>query len=327
MAILITGGAGFIGSNLAKALVIKGYEVIIYDNFWRNAIDLIFHDSPQLYEKIKIIKGDILDIKLLKEVLFKYRIEYVFHLAAIAGVDTVLANPILTFKTNLIGSVNILDILVEYFEINPGVLKRVVLFSTSEVFGEYVFHPEEIKPIFGGIIGEIRWNYAVSKLAEEHIAMTYYKVFGLPVVIVRPFNIYGPGQVGDSAMKSFILRALKNEVIKIHGDGSQIRAWCYIDDMIDALIAIINRDISVGNVFNIGNPKSSLSIYNLVFLIKELLNSKSVVEFTDIIYNDVALRVPSILKAKEILDFNPKIDLKEGIINTANFYKKFITKF
>ncbi len=129
--------------------------------------------------------------------------------------------------------------------------------------------------------------------------MTYYKVFGLPVVIVRPFNIYGPGQVGDSAMKSFILRALKNEVIKIHGDGSQIRAWCYIDDMIDALIAIINRDISVGNVFNIGNPKSSLSIYNLVFLIKELLNSKSVVEFTDIIYNDVALRVPSILKAKK----------------------------
>jgi len=121
MAILITGGAGFIGSNLAKVLVNKGYEVIIYDNFWRNALDFIFSDSPNLYENLKIIKGDILDIRLLKEVLFKYRIEYVFHLAAIAGVDTVLANPILTFKTNLIGSVNILDLLVEYFEINPGV--------------------------------------------------------------------------------------------------------------------------------------------------------------------------------------------------------------
>lgn len=327
MAILITGGAGFIGSNLAKVLVNKGYEVIIYDNFWRNALDFIFSDSPNLYENLKIIKGDILDIRLLKEVLFKYRIEYVFHLAAIAGVDTVLANPILTFKTNLIGSVNILDLLVEYFEINPGVLRRVVLFSTSEVFGEYVFHPEEIKPIFGGIIGEVRWNYAVSKLAEEHIAMTYYKIFGLPIVIVRPFNIYGPGQVGDSAMKSFILKAIKNEVIRIHGDGSQIRAWCYIDDMIDALISIINKDSSIGNIFNIGNPKSALSIYNLVFLIKELLNSESLVEFINITYNDVALRVPSILKAREILDFEPKVELKKGIINTANFYKKFINNF
>jgi len=157
--------------------------------------------------------------------------------------------------------------------------------------------------------------------------MTYYKIFGLPIVIVRPFNIYGPGQVGDSAMKSFILKAIKNEVIRIHGDGSQIRAWCYIDDMIDALISIINKDSSIGNIFNIGNPKSALSIYNLVFLIKELLNSESLVEFINITYNDVALRVPSILKAREILDFEPKVDLKKGIINTANFYKKFINNF
>jgi dTDP-glucose 4,6-dehydratase len=318
--VFITGGAGFIGANLVKKLVeTENFYITIYDNFSRNSIKFFWNDK---FDKlVKVIRGDIMDFNLLKESIFSDNYNYVFHLAAIAGVDTVMKNPILTFKTNLLGSINLIDILFEYFK-KFGNLERIILFSTSEVFGEYAINYDDFKPLFGGKIGEVRWNYAISKLAEEHFALTYYELYNLPVIIVRPFNIYGDGQVGDSAIKTFIINSLLEKEIYIHGDGSQVRSWCYIDDMVNALIAIIKTEESIGKIFNIGNPYSVISIYELATKVVKLINSKSKIIFSNKNYTDVYFRIPSIDLAKKVLNFFPQVSLDNGILKTADFYKK-----
>src|SRR4029077_8429299 len=138
-----------------------------------------------------------------------------------------------------------------------------------------------------------RWTYAVSKLAEEHLAFAYHSEFGLPVTVVRPFNVYGPGQVGEGALRTFVLRAIRNEPIEIHGDGTQIRAWCYVDDMVDGVMLAIEHPNAVGESFNIGNQKAVVTIYGLANTVVRVLNSQSPVVFAYKDYLDVELRVPS----------------------------------
>ena len=193
-----------------------------------------------------------------------------------------------------------------------------------EVFGEYAYLPDEGKAMTIGKVGEARWNYAVSKLAEEHFALSYYQRHGLPVVIVRPFNVYGPAQVGDSAMRTFVQRALRGEPLYVHGDGSQIRAWCYIDDMVDALVAILQREEAIGETFNIGNPATAISVYNLAKLVIRVVGSPSEVVLIPKDYADIALCVPSITRAMRLLGFLPKVDLEEGILRTAEFYRRML---
>ena len=307
--ILLTGGAGFIGSQLAKRLVAKN-EVVIFDNLHRNALrytDLASSSS------VEIVEGDVLNRESLFEATRGCNV--VIHLAAIAGVDTVMEMPTMTIKINLLGTLNALDAAVE------AKVERFIDFSTSEVFGSHVYMAEEHNATALGVVGESRWTYAVSKLAAEHLVHSYHREFGLATVTVRPFNVYGPQQVGIGAIHTFVVDAIKNEDLVIHGDGNQIRAWCYVDDMVDGTILCLEKDEAVGHVFNIGNPRATVTVTNLAQLVRRLCDSKSRVVYGYKDYVDIELRIPSIKKAQNLLGYWPKIDLEEGLSRTIEWYR------
>ncbi|HCA41686.1 MAG TPA: epimerase [Bacteroidetes bacterium] len=312
--ILLTGGAGFIGSTLAEKLY-KDNEILIYDNFSRNSLQYRKIDLS----KIKIVKGDILDFELLRKTCEEFRPQIVIHLAAIAGIDTVILNPIRTMDVIVTGTFNILKALGKY----SSKLERVIDFSTSEVLGSYAYKSTEKSNTNLAPVGEARWTYSISKVAGEHLLHSYYKVHGYPSVTIRPFNIYGPGQVGEGAIQIFIKNAIKNKPIEIHGDGDQIRSWCYVDDMINAIFMCLTNKKAVGEIFNIGNPKGTITISSLAEKIIRLCKSKSKIKYIPKNYVDVELRIPSIEKAQSLLGFQPKTDLNEGIIKTYKWYKKY----
>ncbi len=308
--ILITGGGGFIGSSLAEPLL-ENNEVVVYDNFSRDSLQ---HKSYKDHPNLTVIEGDVLDYDAVREAVAGAAL--VVHCAAIAGIDTVIESPVTTMRVNMIGSANVLQAASEWAGCD-----RVLCFSTSEIFGQHAFRSDETDPAVLGQVGEARWTYAVSKLAEEHLAIAYYKERQLPTTVVRPFNIYGPGQIGEGALRTFIKQAIKDEPIEIHGDGTQIRAWCYVDDMIaGALIALEHPD-AVGEAFNIGNQRAIVTIYGLASAVVRVLGSKSDITFTRKDYADVELRIPSVEKARRLIGFEAKVDLEEGIRRTADYYR------
>ena len=309
--ILITGGAGFIGSHLVERLI-PANKVLVFDNLHRDAIrNTTLLSSPQ----VELIKGDVLDMAAVTKAVAGC--DLVIHMASIAGVDTVMKNPVTTMKVSLYGTANVLEACVA-----AGSVQRFMDFSTSEVFGRYAYNVAEVDSTTLGAVGEARWTYAVAKLATEHFAHCYHKQYGLPTVSVRPFNIYGPRQVGEGAVHQFILRALRNESLTIHNDGSQIRSWCYIDDIVEGILLCMTRDEAVGQSFNIGNPRSTVTIYNLAREIVRLASSGSRIEFVRWTNADVELRVPSIDKARELLGYHPRIDLEEGLLRTIYWYRQ-----
>jgi UDP-glucose 4-epimerase len=307
--IFITGGAGFIGSTLAGALVEKN-RVVVYDNFARNAIE---HAPFRDHANLRVVEGNVLDYDGLAAAM--QGADIVVHCAAIAGIDTVILSPVKTMRVNMVGSANVLEAASRL----PR-CQRVVCFSTSEVFGQHAFRSEETDRTVIGQVGEARWTYAVSKLAEEHLAVAYFSERWLPTTVLRPFNVYGPGQVGEGALRTFIIRALRNEPIEIHGDGTQIRAWCYVDDMVDAVMLAMAHPKAVGESFNIGNQRAVTTIYGLANTVVRVLQSSSPVVFARRDYADVALRIPSVSKARTMLGFEAKVDLEEGIKKTAQFF-------
>jgi UDP-glucose 4-epimerase len=311
--IFITGGAGFIGSALIGRLVNEN-QIIVFDNFKRDSLK----NKPFLnHSNLKVIHGDILNYELLSNAMEDAQI--VVHCAAIAGIVTVVQNPVSTMRVNMIGSANTLEAASHLKH-----CERVVCFSTSEVFGTHGFQSTEIDKTVVGAVGEARWTYAVSKLAEEHLAHAYKNEFNLPTTCVRPFNVYGPGQVGEGAIRTFVMKAIKNEAIEIHGDGTQIRAWCYIDDMVDGVLLAMENPKAIGESFNIGNQKAVVTIYGLANTIVRVLNSKSKITFVNKNYADVELRVPSIEKATRLIGFEAKIDLDEGIRRTSEYYRQLL---
>jgi nucleoside-diphosphate-sugar epimerase len=154
------------------------------------------------------------------------------------------------------------------------------------------------------------------------MAHNYWKEFGLPTVSIRPFNIYGPRQVGVGAIHNFVVKALRHEDILIHNDGSQIRAWCYVADIIDGVLLALTRPEAVGEAFNIGNPRSVITVFNLAREIARLSSSRSAIRFVPMERPDVELRIPSIVKAIRLLDYAPKVDLEEGLLRTIDWYRK-----
>jgi UDP-glucose 4-epimerase len=308
--IFITGGAGFIGSAVIGR-IIEYNKIVVFDNLTRNALaQRAFRDHPNL----QIVVGDVLDMAAVTKAMEGCNI--VIHCAGIAGIDTVIKKPTLTMQVNMIGSANVLeaaDII--------GNMERVVCFSTSEVFGQTALSSSETDRAVIGAVGEARWTYAVSKLAEEHLAIAYWKERGLKATVVRPFNIYGPGQEGEGALKAFIQRAIVDAPIEIHGEGTQIRAWCYIDDMVDGVLLACSHPKSVGESFNIGNTRSVETIYGLANTVVRVLNSRSPIGFINKTYVDVELRIPSITKSRELLGFEANVNLEEGIRRTAEFYR------
>jgi UDP-glucose 4-epimerase len=308
--IFITGGAGFISNTLIKHYVDHN-NIIVYDNFHR---DTLTGSSVASHPNVKIIKGDVLDFELLKTSMSGADI--VIHAAGIAGIDTVIKNPVHTMRVNMIGTSNAL----EAARLN-NITDRFIDFSTSEVFGSMAFRSSETDSTVSGSAGEARWTYAVSKLAGEHLAHAYHSQYKLPVVTVRPFNVYGPGQTGEGAIQIFIKRALKNEDIKIDGDGNQIRAWCYVDDFVDCLIRCIEDPKAIGESFNLGNARAVITILGLAQTVCRVLKSDSKILFEAPLSADIAIRIPSVDKTWELLGFKAKVDLDEGILKTADWIK------
>jgi len=308
--ILITGGAGFIGSTIAERLV-EHNHIIIYDTLHRNALK---HSKIAKHKNLTLIKGDVMDGPKLKKAAKGSNV--IIHMASIAGVDTVMSMPVKTMEVATIGTYNALKAAIEQSR-----LERFIDFSTSEVFGSFAYHVKESDTTILGTVGEARWTYAVSKLCTEHLTLNYYKQFKLPALAIRPFNIYGPRQVGIGAVHRFIVNAIKGEDITIHNDGSQIRSWCYIDDIVDGIMLCLEKKAAIGHTFNIGNPRSTLTVYNLALEIKRLSGSNSRIVFVKKEAKDVELRVPDIGKARTILGYQPKVDLEEGLLRTIHWYR------
>jgi UDP-glucose 4-epimerase len=309
--ILVTGGAGFIGTTLARRLVDEN-EVIAVDNLHRDALsgtDLAEHP------RFRFVEGDVLDLAWLTELVAGCT--HVVHAAGIAGVDTVVANPVLTMRVNVIGTYNALEAALT----TSDTIERVVEFSTSEVFGQHAFNVQEAHVTTIGSVGEARWTYAVSKLAGEHMAHAYHSELGLPTVSVRPFNIFGPGQIGGGAIRAFIEAALAGRDLEIHGDGSQIRAWCYVDDMVEAVLLSLEHPAAVGESFNVGNARSAVTIYDLATRIKRLTGCPGAIRFVPLDYTDVELRIPNVDKARSLLGFEARVELDEGLERTIAWYR------
>lgn len=308
--ILLTGGGGFIGTHLCRVLSEEN-EVVIYDNQHRDAIHLTeLPDLPQ----VTFIKGDVLDPSGLVDAMAGCQM--VIHLAAIAGIDTVNKRPTVTMNVNMMGTQNVLEAAV-----SNGV-ERLIDFSTSEVYGSFVYQADEGDSTIHGRVGVLRWIYAVSKLAAEHMTHCYHVEYGLPAVTIRPFNIYGPYQVGEGAIQKFIQAALRDEPLFINGDGSQIRAWCYIDDFVRGVLLCLEKEEAVGEVFNIGNHRAAVTIQDLAEKIIDLSGSSSEIRFREALDADVALRIPSTKKAAELLGFSPTVMLEEGLKRSIEWYRE-----
>jgi UDP-glucose 4-epimerase len=306
--IFITGGAGFIANTLIQHLV-EDNKITVYDNFHR---DTLSGSGYADHKNINIIRGDVLNLKLMTASM--KGAEVVIHAAGIAGIDTVIKSPVRTMQVNMIGTANMLE--AAYIN---GVSDKIIDFSTSEIFGSMAFKSSETDQAVAGSAGEARWTYAVSKLAGEHLAHAYYSQYKLPTITVRPFNVYGPGQTGEGAIQIFIKKALKNETIHIDGDGSQIRAWCFVDDFVDCILKCLDTPESVGQSFNIGNSRAVITILGLAQLVCRVLNSKSKIVFDPPLSADIAIRIPSVTKTEEILNFKAKVDLEEGVLRTAKW--------
>jgi len=312
--IFITGGAGFIGTTLARRLV-DANEVVALDNLHRDALS----ETPLAeHPNFHFHQADALDADAMRELAAGAT--HIVHCAAIAGVDTVRESPVRTMRVNVVGTYNALEAALATLP----TLERFVDFSTSEVFGTHAFNVSEGQVSTIGSVGEARWTYAVSKLAGEHMAHAYHEELGLPAVTVHPFNVYGPGQIGGGAIRAFIEAALAGRDLVIHGDGSQIRAWCYVDDMVEAVLLCLELEQAVGHAFNVGNPRSTVTIVELATRIKRLTGCPGDLVFQPLHYADVELRIPNVAKARELLGFEAKVDLDEGLARTIAWYRELV---
>jgi UDP-glucose 4-epimerase len=309
--VLITGGAGFIGTTLARRLV-DANEVVAVDNLHR---DVLANTALADHPNFELHRADVLDGDTVRELA--RGATHIVHCAAIAGVDTVRESPVRTMRVNMVGTYNVLEAALA----TADTLERLVEFSTSEVFGTHAINAREGQVTTIGSVGEARWTYAVSKLAGEHMAHAYHDELGLPAVTVRPFNVYGPGQVGGGAIRAFIEAALAGDDLVIHGDGSQIRAWCYVDDMVEAVLLCLEHPRAVGQSFNVGNPRSTVTIYDLARRIKLLTGCPGELVFQPLHYADVEVRIPNVEKARELLGFEARVELDEGLERTIAWYR------
>jgi UDP-glucose 4-epimerase len=309
--IFITGGAGFIATTLARTLVDEN-EIVVLDNLHRDALsatDLADHPNFDFHQ------ADVLDADAVHEL--SGGATHIVHCAAIAGVDTVLESPVRTMRVNLIGTYNVLEAAVA----TKHSLERFIDFSTSEVFGTHAFNVREGHVSTIGSVGEARWTYAVSKLAGEHLAHAYHDELGIPTVTLRPFNVYGPGQIGGGAIRAFIEAALRGDNLTVRGDGAQIRAWCFVDDMVECVKLCLEHPSAVGQSYNVGNPRSAVTIFDLAQRVKRLTGCPGEIVFAPLEYVDVELRIPNVEKAREDIGFDAKVELDDGLERTIAWYR------
>jgi UDP-glucose 4-epimerase len=310
--VLITGGAGFIGSHLCDSLVAKGFKVSILDNLSTGSSSNISH----LIGKIEVNHGNIMDQKLVESLVSKA--DLVFHLAAAVGVKTILKNPIESMSTNFAGSEIVLNACAKFD-------KKIVIASTSEIYGKNMKQPlSETDDRVMGAPQKLRWSYADSKALEEAMAYALYLTKNLKVITVRFFNVVGPRQSGSYGMvlPRFVESALNNRDVEVFGDGEQKRVFCHVFDAIDAIIRLAENEESIGQVFNIGGIEET-SIKELAQEVINLISSKSKIIFSTYTdsygegFEDMQRRVPDLSKIKNFISWQPTFSLKQIISDVA----------
>ncbi|MBI2996293.1 MAG: NAD-dependent epimerase/dehydratase family protein [Candidatus Melainabacteria bacterium] len=315
--IFITGGAGFIGSHLVEELIKNNFKVTVFDNLHRNSIKYTDILKSNL---VTFIKGNILNKELVEKRMKGH--DLIIHAAAIAGVSNYHKFPYLTFKTNLIGTYNILEAMVK------NKTNKLIDFSTSEVFGPNAKDVSEDSYFNIGPPKHRRWSYAGSKIGGEFLISTYAEEYKWSGTIIRPFNIYGPKQTGEGAISSFCKNIVSNKKLILEGDGKAIRSWCYIDDFISAIMLVIKNMPSTVETFNIGNPKETLSNIELARLVLQVsfngkkLNEKENIKFELMKYPEIKERSPNIHKFQKLYNWSPKVSLREGLQKTLMWFKQ-----
>ena len=323
MKILITGGAGFIGSHLSDRLLERGDEVFVVDDLSTGSLANV--EQHQNQKRFHLIVDTILNEAVMNELVFKC--DQVYHMAAAVGVKLIMNRPVETLETNVKGTEMVLMLANRY-------KKKILIASSSEVYGkimdgENTTHLLEDTDRLMGSTTKRRWAYACSKALDEFLALAYYEEKKLPVIIVRLFNTVGPRQTGQYGMviPNFVQKALIDKPITVYGDGSQSRSFTYIADVIDVLIKLMAEPEAVGKIFNVGNEEE-VTIKDLALMAKEMTGSSSEIEYISYEkaygpgYEDMQRRCPDITRLKDFMHFNPKTDLKGIIQSVIDYYKK-----
>ncbi len=308
MRVLVTGGAGFIGSHLTERLLKDGHEVAVIDNLGTGSLKNI--ENYKEHSGFEFVKGDIRNVELM-EPLVEHS-DMIFHLAAAVGVKLIAEDPVLTIETNIGGTEIVLDIANQFG-------KKIFLASSSEVYGKSEAVPfREEDDIVLGSTSFSRWAYACSKAIDEFLGLAFYQQYGLSVVIGRFFNTIGPRQTGQYGMvvPRFVQRAFKDEPILICGTGKQTRCFCYVADLVEAVIKLMNCEHAAGKVYNIGSNEE-ISIEKLADKIIKMTGSKSKKQFVpyELVYgrpiDDMMRRVPALERIKETVGWESKTPLDE----------------
>ncbi len=303
--VLITGGGGFLGLALARVLA-RAHRVIL--------LDALVHGESQRQEVqssgLTLIEADLRDRDTLEQAL--EGVDWIVHLASLAGVEKVRARPVETMETILSGT----SVLLEACRRRD--IERLVFVSTSEVYGSQALDAREEAISADFDPSEARWSYGAAKLAAEHLVMAHGRQYGLPACVVRPFNVYGPGQFGQGAVHVMLRQALCGEPILVHNRGDQVRAWLYVEDFVAGLVMTLESERSIGGVFNLGNPAATLTVLELARRLAALAGGVGV-EHCALGGAEVDVRVPNIDRARRLLGFEPRVGLDEGLRRTLDW--------
>ncbi len=316
MRALITGGAGFIGSHLAEELLRRGQIVNIIDDLSTGRLENLSNamNSPRLSIAVESILNETVMDRLVSEC------DIIYHLAAAVGVELIVSKPVEVIQTNILGTDMVLKLANRY-------LRKVIITSTSEIYGKsnHVPFKENDDRVLGPTTRN-RWSYSSSKAIDEFLALAYHKEKKLEVIIVRLFNTVGPRQTGRYGMviPRLVVQALKGEPLTVYNDGSMIRCFTYVSDVVDAMIALANHPDAVGQIFNIGSTEA-ISIKDLAMKIKQKTNSDSPIIFVpydeayEVGFEDMAIRKPDLSKIRALIGYQPSVNL-DGILDKVIEY-------
>ena len=314
--ILITGGAGFIGSNIAELLLAKGHRVVILDDLSTGKMENVL--SLKKSDNLKFIKGSIMESGLLRSIIKSENISHISHHAAVASVAKSVADPVKTMEINVSGTANLFHIAAEYG------CKRIVFASSSAVYGDSPELPKKETMPFA-----TKSPYAMSKASNELLASVFHDLYGIDIVGLRYFNVYGkrqdPASDYAAVIPKFITQALRNEPITIEGDGRQTRDFVYIEDVVNANIAALTGERSIGSVFNVANGQQT-SILELARLIIEVTESKSEISFKPARSGDIRDSVGDIGAMTDHLEHRNKFTMQEGLAATVAWYREYVVK-
>ncbi len=317
MKILITGGAGFVGSHLADKLIGEGHHITVIDDLSTGSYSNVAHLENT--ENFRLIIDTVLNEKLMEDLVRET--DRVYHMASAVGVKLIMERPVRTIETIFRGTDVVLGFCSRY-------RKRVLIPSTSEVYGKGASVPfREDDDLLTGATDKHRWAYACAKTLDEFLALAHWKETRLPVAVVRLFNTVGPRQTGQYGMvvPRFVHSAIKNDPITIHGDGSQSRCFGHVFDVVDGLTRVLESDDCLGQVINLGNDEE-VSILKLAETAIEMTNSKSAIKYVSYEeaygdgFEDMQRRVPSLDKARRIIGYQPTRKLADIINDVANEY-------